>query len=253
LTLRAKAPIAVAACSLLAGLGLPALGRADGGGGPGSGGAGFSSSSSPGPTAQPGNGQVSSSASGITITTQQSAFLTGQLQFSGSVPSSDAGNTVEIQRYGHETGWTWAPTAEGTVASNGSFQVTWSVNHIGRFAFRAVMTGSGQGATASAGWPTVTVTVYRSSLATQYGPGFYGRLTACGQRLRRNTLGVANRRLPCGTKVAIYYNGRTIVVPVIDRGPFANGADWDLTEATGRALGIAGTAQIGAVSLPRTR
>jgi rare lipoprotein A (peptidoglycan hydrolase) len=40
-------------------------------------------------------------------------------------------------------------------------------------------------------------------------------------------------------------------VPVIDRGPYANGADWDLTEATGRALGISGTAEIGAVSLPR--
>jgi hypothetical protein len=39
-------------------------------------------------------------------------------------------------------------------------------------------------------------------------------------------------------------------VPVIDRGPYANGADWDLTEATDKALGIPGTATIGAVSLP---
>jgi hypothetical protein len=37
---------------------------------------------------------------------------------------------------------------------------------------------------------------------------------------------------------------------VIDRGPFANGADWELTEATGKVLGIEGTAEIGAVSLP---
>jgi rare lipoprotein A (peptidoglycan hydrolase) len=50
--------------------------------------------------------------------------------------------------------------------------------------------------------------------------------------------------------VAIYYRGRTLVVPVIDRGPYANGADWDLTMATGKALGIQGTAQIAAVSLP---
>ncbi len=69
-------------------------------------------------------------------------------------------------------------------------------------------------------------------------------------QLRRDTVGVANRSLPCGTLVAIYYGGRTMVVPVIDRGPYANGADWDLTEATGRALGIAGTATVGAVSLP---
>ena len=37
---------------------------------------------------------------------------------------------------------------------------------------------------------------------------------------------------------------------MIDRGPYANGADFDLTMATGRALGIGGTARIGAVSLP---
>ena len=98
----------------------------------------------------------------------------------------------------------------------------------------------------------LTIVVYRTALATQYGPGFYGSRTACGERLRRATLGVANRTLTCGTPVAIYYRGRTIVVPVIDRGPYANGADWDLTEATGRALGIPGTATIGAVSVPRS-
>jgi rare lipoprotein A (peptidoglycan hydrolase) len=38
---------------------------------------------------------------------------------------------------------------------------------------------------------------------------------------------------------------------VIDRGPYANSADWDLTAATARALGITGTATIGAVSLRR--
>jgi len=51
--------------------------------------------------------------------------------------------------------------------------------------------------------------------------------------------------------VAVYYQGRTLIVPVIDRGPYANGADWDLTMATGRAVGLLGSATIGAVSLPR--
>ncbi len=97
----------------------------------------------------------------------------------------------------------------------------------------------------------MTVIIYRPATATQYGPGFYGHRTACGAVLRRKTLGVANRTLPCGTRVAVYYGGRMIVVPVIDRGPYTRGVDWDLTEATGRALGIRGTARIGAVSLPR--
>ena len=38
-------------------------------------------------------------------------------------------------------------------------------------------------------------------------------------------------------------------MPVIDRGPYANDADWDLTSATAAALGINGTETIGAVSL----
>jgi rare lipoprotein A len=97
----------------------------------------------------------------------------------------------------------------------------------------------------------VTTTVYRQSIATQYGPGFYGQRTACGRRLTKTTIGVANRTLKCGSPVAILYRGKTLIVPVIDRGPYANHADWDLTQATGQALGISGTATIGAVSLPQ--
>jgi rare lipoprotein A len=224
-------------------------GTASGGGGmsPGAGGGGTGSSP------QPADTQESASASGITVTTQASGILAGRLSFSGSVPSSDAGDVVEIERSGHQTGWNWAPTVQARVNSDGSFSATWQINHIGRFAMRAVVTHNGD-ASAASGWPTLTVTVYRPSIATQYGPGFFGRRTACGRILRRQTVGVANRTLPCGTKVAIYYQGRSMVVPVIDRGPYAhNGADWDLTMATGRVLGIQGTARIGAVSLPRPR
>jgi hypothetical protein len=136
------------------------------------------------------------------------------------------------------------------VRSDGTFSAVWDTNHIGRFAIRAVV-GSAGAASPSAGFPAVTVIVYRPSLATLYGPGFYGQRTACGVRLRRTTLGVANRTLPCGTPVAIYFRGRTLIVPVIDRGPYAHGADWDLTMATGKVLGMYTTALLGATSLPR--
>ena len=49
----------------------------------------------------------------------------------------------------------------------------------------------------------VPVTVYRPAIATIFGHGFYGKRTACGQILHAGTLGVANRRLKCGTKVSI--------------------------------------------------
>jgi rare lipoprotein A len=113
---------------------------------------------------------------------------------------------------------------------------------------RAVFAGTSAGTAAAP--PLLTTTVYRQSLATIYGPGFYGRRTACGQRLTRATIGVASRTLTCGTKVALYFQGRTMIVPVIDRGPYANDADWDLTTATARALEMTGTESLGAVSLP---
>lgn len=88
------------------------------------------------------------------------------------------------------------------------------------------------------------VTVYQPDLATWYGPGLYGNRTACGQRLGYDTLGVAHRSLPCGTKVNILYQGRTITVPVIDRGPYSS-ADWDLTAETADRLGFSGKETIG--------
>jgi hypothetical protein len=199
---------------------------------------------------EPGDSTVSASGDGVAVSTRASGFLYGELRFAGRAQDRARGVLVEIERRGRQTGWRWTPTAHGAARSDGSFLVVWHVNHIGRFAFRAVVRGTG-GARAAAASPAVTVTVFRRSLATQYGPGFYGSRTACGEILTRRTLGVANRTLKCGTHVEIYYGGRTIVVPVIDRGPYANGADWDLTEATGRALGMEGTETIGAVSLPR--
>jgi rare lipoprotein A len=81
-------------------------------------------------------------------------------------------------------------------------------------------------------------------IATWYGPGFFGRRTACGQVLQRSTRGVAHRRLPCGTKVTIYYRGQVTTVPVIDRGPYSRRATWDLTQATARELGIRSTTRV---------
>lgn len=193
---------------------------------------------------QPGSATAGAARGAIRVAGQSSGLLYGRLRFTGTIPRANAGARVEIERLGHETGWKWAPTAHAAASSNGAFTVIWRPNHIGRFAFRAVIWGT---ATAS---PPVISTVYRPALATWYGPGFWGSRTACGKVLRQSTIGVANRTLKCGTKVALYYHGRTTVAPVIDRGPYAFGADWDLTEATARRLGMVETVTIGAVSLP---
>ncbi|HEY1712395.1 MAG TPA: septal ring lytic transglycosylase RlpA family protein [Solirubrobacteraceae bacterium] len=204
----------------------------------------------PAPTVQSGNVMVSTSGGGITLQTNASGILRKGLTFSGTAPTQLAGQTIQIQRSGHQTDWAWANTVTATIGSDGSFSALWQTNHIGQFAMRAVLATTSSQAEGASMTPALTTTVYRPSRATEYGPGFYGKKTACGQRLSRGTIGLANRTLRCGESVAVYYRGRTLVVPVIDRGPYANGADWDLTVATGKALGIKGTAQIAAVSLP---
>ena len=88
------------------------------------------------------------------------------------------------------------------------------------------------------------VGVRGTAIATWFGPGFYGQTTACGQTLTPVLVGVANRRLACGTLVSVSYRRHRLTLPVIDRGPYANGADWDLTAEAARALGIEDTVRI---------
>jgi hypothetical protein len=73
--------------------------------------------------------------------------------------------------------------------------------------------------------------------ASWYGPGFFGRRTACGQIMSTVLAGVAHRTLPCGTPVTLRYGDVTLTVPVVDRGPFIAGREFDLTYATRVALG----------------
>jgi rare lipoprotein A (peptidoglycan hydrolase) len=84
------------------------------------------------------------------------------------------------------------------------------------------------------------------TVATWYGPGFYGHTTACGQKLTPKLVGLASRTLPCGTLVRISYGGHLLTAPVLDRGPYGHsGAMWDLTSGAARALAIRETVRIG--------
>jgi rare lipoprotein A (peptidoglycan hydrolase) len=88
---------------------------------------------------------------------------------------------------------------------------------------------------------------WQASRVSFYGPGLYcvsnrvkaclpqrgrsarAKLTACGVLFTRTVVGVAHRTLPCGTLVAFTYGGRTVIAPVIDRGPYVAGRVWDLS------------------------
>jgi rare lipoprotein A (peptidoglycan hydrolase) len=86
--------------------------------------------------------------------------------------------------------------------------------------------------------------VHATGIATWFGPGFYGKQTACGQTLTPGVVGVANRTLPCGTLIEVTYKSHSLTVPVLDRGPYGHGADWDLTAGAAEALDITETVRI---------
>ena len=72
------------------------------------------------------------------------------------------------------------------------------------------------------------------------GPASTARQTGCGGTLGAGQLGVAHKTLPCGTLVTFSRGDRTVRVPVIDRGPYAGGREYDLTAATAERLGFEG-------------
>ena len=120
-------------------------------------------------------------------------------------------------------------------------------------AMLALMAGAATGAKASTGGATSTATApgadlafstFRYAGASWYGPGLWGRQTACGATLRRNTLGVAHKTLPCGTTVKFVYHGHAVVTQVIDRGPYVKGRAFDLTQAASEALGFDGVGRL---------
>ena len=146
-----------------------------------------------------------------------------------------SGRSVTLEKYYSGSGW--KEVASGETASDGSFRLPWTPVELGRFSLRVRFNGDTYNLSDRAGIPG-GVNVYRSTVASWYGPGLYGNRTACGQTLRSDTQGVAHKTLPCGTRVRFYYRGRTKVVPVIDRGPYIDGRTWDLTYATKQALGF---------------
>lgn len=88
----------------------------------------------------------------------------------------------------------------------GRFEVEWKAPGAGNYDVRATAKKNkyASGSKDSGGH----VTAYRYAQASWYGPGLYGNRTACGQTLSPSTRGVANKSLPCGTKLSIRYGSK---------------------------------------------
>lgn len=85
-------------------------------------------------------------------------------------------------------------------------------------------------------------------MASYYGPGFDGRKTASGEIFDQTKLTCAHKTLPFGTKLKVTRknNGKSVVVRVNDRGPYAKGRVLDVSTAAAKKLGMlkAGHAEV---------
>ena len=83
-------------------------------------------------------------------------------------------------------------------------------------------------------------------VASWYGPGFFENRLPCWPWLKANglpiqflpdTWGVAHKSLPCGTMVTLTHGANTVTVPVVDRGPYIAGREFDLSPRVKAELG----------------
>jgi rare lipoprotein A (peptidoglycan hydrolase) len=121
-----------------------------------------------------------------------------------------------------------APTDAQVRAAIAQFQLAIAQYHLNALDLSGVLIDPSQ-------LPPGVWNVSIASVETAYGHG-----VACGGILRVSELGVANKTLPCGTEVIFRYAGRIIRVPVIDRGPYIPGREWDLSGAAAVALHFPG-------------
>jgi hypothetical protein len=133
----------------------------------------------------------------------------------------------------------WRALAHTHTGASGHFRLVYEARRIGSRLVRLRFAGDPLGNPSRR--RIGRLNVYRLAGASWYGGGGG---TACGEALTSSMLGVANKTLPCGTIVTLRYGGRSIRVPVIDRGPYVAGRDFDLTEATKRALGFGDTGDV---------
>ncbi|HWD70525.1 MAG TPA: septal ring lytic transglycosylase RlpA family protein [Solirubrobacteraceae bacterium] len=134
------------------------------------------------------------------------------------------------------TGRRWHTLASGRTHRDGRFGISYRVEGDGATWVRVHFAGSrhARAVSAAAG----KIVALAPIIASWYNDA---GSTACGFHA---TYGVANKTLPCGTKVTLSYGGHAIVATVDDRGPYVYGRSFDLNQNTARYLGMWGVGTV---------
>jgi rare lipoprotein A len=97
-------------------------------------------------------------------------------------------------------------------------------------------------------YPAEDYSYAETGIASWYGPDFHGKYTANGEVFDQNEVTAAHRTLPMPSFVRVtnLENGRSLVIRVNDRGPFAHSRIIDLSRRAAQLLGIEnqGTAKV---------
>ena len=150
----------------------------------------------------------------------------------GTLSPARAGRIIRVQAH---QGHSWRTLTTTRTGTSGRFRARFApVSGPGRLRVR--FAGDRGNAPTSGG--AGLVTVFTPDVASWYNDA--GN-TACGFHA---TYGVANRSLPCGTKVRMRFGGRSVTATVDDRGPYLGGRNWDLNQNTAAALQFGGVGTI---------
>ena len=190
--------------------------------------------------AAPAGAQAQEQPAPMKVSARHHVLSGGKVPVRGVLASGEAGRTVLVQV---RKGRGWRTLDRALSGEGGRFRLRWRSGAPGRYRLRARVLAGGATPDATRRIRPM-VHVYRKAPASWYGPGFYGRRTACGRTMSTGVLGVAHKSLPCGTRVTLRYRGRSVSVPVIDRGPYAGGRVYDLTAATKRKLRFGSTGMV---------
>ena len=80
----------------------------------------------------------------------------------------------------------------------------------------------------------------QKGMASWYGPGYEGNMTASGEKYNPNAITAAHPSLPFNSKVKVVNldNGKELIVRINDRGPFVQGRVIDLSRASAEQIGM---------------